>query len=69
MLSLDPDLGHRDQAMAVKALVERGALSLKFFGAQVAMGTVSEGRESYMRSLEKRGAVVVASGKLFAKRL
>ena len=40
MLSLDPDLTHREQAMAVKALVERGLLALKVFGAQIAMGVV-----------------------------
>jgi hypothetical protein len=69
MLSLDPDLSHREQAVAVKALVERGTIALKAFGAQMAMGTVGGDRRSYMRVLERRGAVVVATGKLFAKRL
>ena len=69
MLSLDPGLSHRDKAMAVKALVERGAIALKVFGAQIVMGSVPEELEEYQRILEKRGVVLVASSKLFAKRL
>lgn len=69
MLSLDPDLSHRDQAMAVKALVERGTIALKHFGAQLAMGVVPSEMVGYQRILEKRGAVDTGSGHTFAKRL
>ncbi len=69
MLSLDPDLGRRDQAMAVKALVQFGAMSLKHFGAQMAMGSVPSELQGYMRILKKRGAVVASAGIVFAKRL
>ncbi len=69
MLSLDPDLSHRDQAMAVKALVERGAIALKVFGAQMAMGTVPEELGEYRQVLRKRGVVDTGSGFTMAKRL
>ena len=69
MLCLQPDLSHRDQAMAVKALVERGLLALTAFGAQVAMGSVPFELKGYKRILKRRGAVVTSSGNVFAKRL
>lgn len=69
MLSLDPDLTPREQAMAVKALVERGLLSLKVFGAQLAMGVVPSEMVGYQRILERRGAVDTGSGHTWAKRL
>ncbi|KKM68744.1 hypothetical protein LCGC14_1457860, partial [marine sediment metagenome] len=40
------------QAMAVKALVLRGKLSLRVFGAQIVMGVVPSEMASYMRILE-----------------
>ncbi len=69
MLSLDPDLSHREKAMAVKALVERGLIALKVFGAQIAMGVVPSEMAGYERILEKRGAVDTGSGHTWAKRL
>ncbi len=57
MLSLDPWLGRWDQAMAVKALVERGAIALKAFGAQTAMGTAR--RQRRFRERRRRGVFVV----------
>ncbi len=69
MLSLDPDLTHREQAMAVKALVLRGKLSLRVFGAQIVMGVVPSEMAGYMRILEKRGAVDTGSGHTFAIRV
>ena len=69
MLSLAPNLKPREQALAVKALVERGMLSLKAFGAQLAMGSVPSDLEGYMRVLTKRGAVIASTGNVFAKRL
>ena len=69
MLSLDPDLSHREQAIAVKALVERGLIALKHFGAQLAMGVVPSEMAGYERILEKRGAVDTGSGHTWAKRL
>ena len=69
MLSLDPDLTRREQAMAVKALVERGTIALKAFGAQIAMGVVPSEMVGYQRILAKRGAVDTGSGQTFAKRL
>ena len=69
MLSLDPQLSTREQAMAVKALVERGMLSLKVFGAQLAMGVAPSEMPGYQRILEKRGAVDTGSGQTMAKRL
>lgn len=69
MLSLDPELGHREQAMAVKALVLCGKQSLKVFGARVVMGVVPTEMTGYMRILEKRGAVDTGSGNTFAIRV
>ena len=69
MLSLDPDLTHREQAMAVKTLVERGLISLRAFGAQVARGTVPFKLGGYKRILERRGAIVTGSGHVITKRL
>ena len=69
MLSVAREISHREQAMAVKALVERGLLSLKVFGAQLAMGVAPSEMPGYQRILEKRGAVDTGSGQTFAKRL
>ena len=69
MLSLDPGLSHRDKAVAVKALVQFGAMSLGIFGAQMAMGSVPSELTGYMRVLAKRGVVDTGSGQTMAKRL
>ncbi len=69
MLSLDPNLTTRGRAMTVKALVGFGTMSLKAFGAQIAMGTVPDELKDYQRILTKRGAVNVGSSQRFAMRL
>lgn len=69
MLSVDPELGHIQRAKTTKLLVESGLLSLKRFGAQVAMWSVPFELKSYKRILKKRGAVVTSSGNQMAKRL
>lgn len=69
MLSVDPELDTRGKALAVKALVSFGAMSLKHFGAQMAMGTVPAELTRYIRVLEKRGVVDTGSGQMMAKRL
>lgn len=69
LLSLEPALGRKRKARTVKALVSHGAALLKGFGAQVAMGSVPDGLESYMTVLLRRGAVVTSRGFMVAKRL
>ncbi len=69
MLVLDPNLTRREQVMAVKALIDRSLLSLKVFGAQLAMWSVPHELEGYKRVLERRGAVVTSTGNVMAKRL
>ena len=69
MLVLDADLTTRQQAMAVKTLVDRSLLSLKVFGAQLAMWSVPHELKGYKRVLERRGAVVTSTGNVMAKRL
>ena len=69
MLSLDPELSRRQKALAVKALILSGAASLRGFGAQMAMGTVSEEMARFRRILKKRGVVDTGSGFVMAMRL
>ena len=67
MLSVDPELSHIQRAKTTKLLVESGLLSLKRFGAQVAMWSVPFELKSYKKILKKRGAVVTSSGNQMAK--
>ncbi len=67
MLSIDPELSHIQRAKTTKLLVESGLLSLKRFGAQVAMWSVPFELKSYKKILKKRGAVVTSSGNVLAK--
>ena len=69
MLSLAPDLPHRKKALAVRELVNFGMLSLKAFGAQLAMGVVPNELASYQRVILRRGAVDNGAGNCFVKRL
>ena len=69
MLSVDPGLSHIRRARTTKALVNSGLLSLKRFGAQVAMWSVPFELKSYKKILKKRGAVVTSSGNQLAKLL
>ncbi len=69
MLSLDPGLTQRGRAMAVKALVGFGVISLKAFGCQVIRGTVPFALESYTKILERHGAVITGSGNVMTMRL
>ena len=69
MLSLDPELSRRQKALAVKALVLSGGASLRHFGAQMVMGTVSEEMARFRRILKKRGVVDTGSGFVMAMRL
>ena len=69
MLSVDPELSHIQRAKTTKALVNGGLLSLKRFGAQVAMWSVPFELKSYKKILKKRGAVVTSSGNQLAKLL
>ena len=69
MLSVDPELSHIQRAKTTKALVNAGLLSLKRFGAQVAMWSVPFELKSYKKILKKRGAVVTSSGNVMAKLL
>ncbi len=68
-LGLEPSLGKKRKARAMKALVSHGAALLKGFGAQLAMGTVPEDLESYLTVLRHRGAVVTSRAVIVAKRL
>ncbi len=67
ILSVDPALSHIQRAKTTKLLVESGLLSLKRFGAQIAMWSVPFELKSYKKALKKRGAVVVSSGNQMAK--
>ncbi len=69
MMFINQELSHRERAQTVKALVERGLLALKAFGAQLAMGSVSLEMKSFKRIMKRRGGVVLSSGSLMAKRL
>lgn len=69
MLSTDPALERFERGRVVKALLDQGYATLTMGGAQIALGLIPFGLKSYKRVLKKRGAMVVTSGNLMAKRL
>lgn len=69
MLSYDQSLGDMEKARTVKTLVEGGNGGLAMLGCTAVMGTVPFELKSYKKVLKRRGAVIVSSGNIFAKRL
>ena len=69
MLTVDRTLGHREKALVIKALAYAGMGLLKGHrSAQVQM-FIPEDLSEYRAVLEKRGAVILDTGHMLAKRL
>jgi hypothetical protein len=68
-MSFLPDLPFRTRAMAVKALLNLGELTLKKTGAQVVAGTLGFDQKSFRDILKAQGATVAMSGNILTKRV
>ena len=69
LMATDPELSNRARARVVKALLIHGLAMLKREGAEIAAGVVPGKLKGYQKILLHRGAIIIWSGDLFAKRL
>lgn len=69
LLAVDRTLPHPLQATLVKALCYGAMGTLKRYGATLVGGMVAFEEKNWKRVLKRRGAVVIASGNKFVKRL
>jgi hypothetical protein len=66
-MSFLPNLPFRTRALAVKALLNLGALTLKKSGAQVVAGLLGFDQKVFKAHLKAEGCTVLASGNVMAK--
>lgn len=66
-LSFAPNLSFRTRALAVKALLNLGALSLSMQGAKAIAGTVGFDQKGFKEILKANGCVVALSGNVFVR--
>lgn len=69
LMATDPELSKRMRARVVKSLLIHGLAMLKQQGAEIAAGVVPGELKDYQKILLHRGAIIIWSGDLFAKRL
>ena len=69
ILSISPDLDHRDRACVVKALVSQGMETLRLGGVGMAVGLIPFEFKGYKKLVKRRGGTVIGSGNLLARRL
>lgn len=68
-LSFVADLPYRTRALAVKALLNLGTLTLRESGAQVVAGCLGFEQKSFRDILKAEGCIVLMSGNTLAKRV
>lgn len=68
-LSFVPNLPYRTRALAVKALLDLGKLTLKKTGAVSVAGTVAFGQPGFKEILKRLGCVVGTSGNVFVQEI
>lgn len=66
-LSFIPGLSYRTRALATKALLSLGCLSLKKSGASSVAGTVAFGHHSFKDILKRNECSIVSSGNVFLR--
>ena len=67
LLSFAPNLPYRTRALAVKALLNLGVLTLKKSGAQVVAGCLGFEQKSFKDILKGLGCTVLTSGNVLQK--
>lgn len=68
-MSFVPNLPFRTRALAVKALLHLGSLTLKKSGAQVVAGCLGFEQKGFKQILKDQGCVVLTSGNVLARKV